>query len=38
MTDENGRAVDERRLSLLLHGLDRDAYRTRFSLDDTVFR
>ena len=26
LTDENGRAVDERRLSLLLHGLDRDAY------------
>ena len=30
--------MDERRLSLLLHGLDRDAYRTRFSLDDTVLR
>jgi len=38
LTDENGRAVDERRLSLLLHGLDRDGYRTRFSLDDEVLR
>ncbi len=38
LTDENGRAVDERRLSLLLRGLDRDGYRTRFSLDDEVLR
>lgn len=38
LTDAKGRAVDERRLSLLLHGLDRDAYRTRFSLDDAVLR
>lgn len=38
LTDENGRAMDERRLSLLLHGLDRDGYRTRFSLDDEVLR
>ncbi|MGK7653220.1 AAA family ATPase [Roseovarius sp. B08] len=38
LTDENGRTVDERRLSLLLQGLDRDAYRTRFSLDDAVLR
>lgn len=38
LTDDNGRVVDERRLSLLLHGLDRDGYRTRFSLDDEVLR
>ncbi|MCC1492619.1 AAA family ATPase [Cognatishimia sp. F0-27] len=38
LTDENGRVVDERRLSVLLHGLDRDGYRTRFSLDDAVLR
>ena len=38
LSDENGRTLDERRLSLLLHGLDRDGYRTRFSLDDEVLR
>ena len=38
LTDENGHTVDERRLSLLLHGLDRDSYRTRFSLNDEVLR
>jgi len=38
LTDKNGRALDERQLSLLLHGLDRDGYRTRFSLDDEVLR
>jgi uncharacterized protein YhaN len=38
LTDENGRMMDERRLALLLHGLDRDGYRTRFSLDDEVLR
>lgn len=38
LTDDNGRVVDERRLTLLLHGLDRDGYRTRFSLDDEVLR
>lgn len=38
LTDENGRIVDERRLSGLLHGLDREGYRTRFSLDDEVLR
>jgi uncharacterized protein YhaN len=38
LTDARGRTVDERRLEVLLHGLDRDAYRTRFSLDDRVLR
>lgn len=38
LTDDNGRVVDERRLTVLLHGLDRDGYRTRFSLDDEVLR
>ncbi|SFJ24904.1 AAA family ATPase [Albimonas pacifica] len=35
LTDANGREVEELRLKSLLHGLDRDAYRTRFSLDVT---
>ncbi|WP_375258730.1 AAA family ATPase, partial [Citreimonas sp.] len=38
LTDAAGRAIDESRLSRLLHGLDRDGYRTRFSLDDEVLR
>ena len=38
LTDHSGREVDERRLQLLLHGLDREGYATRFSLDDVVLR
>ncbi len=38
LNDENGRVVDDRRLELMLYGLDRDSYRTRFSLDDEVLR
>ena len=38
LTDGSGREVSEHRLAALLHGLDRDAYRTRFSLDDAVLR
>ncbi|KAA8608262.1 YhaN family protein [Salipiger aestuarii] len=38
LTDEAGREVDEARLAGLLHGLDRDAFRTRFSLDDETLR
>ena len=38
LTDDSGREVAEHRLAALLHGLDRDAYRTRFSLDDAVLR
>ncbi|SPF78105.1 YhaN family protein [Pseudoprimorskyibacter insulae] len=38
LTDGSGREVAEHRLAALLHGLDRDAYRTRFSLDDAVLR
>jgi len=35
--DKNGRAFDERQLSLLLHGLDRDGYSHAFSrFDDEV--
>lgn len=38
LTDDSGREVSEHRLAALLHGLDREAYRTRFSLDDAVLR
>ncbi|SFB14959.1 Uncharacterized protein YhaN [Poseidonocella pacifica] len=38
LTDDGGREMAEHRLAALLHGLDRDAYRTRFSLDDAVLR
>lgn len=38
LRDDNGRVVDERRLEVMLFGLDRDNYRTRFSLDDEVLR
>jgi chromosome segregation protein len=38
LTDAHGRVVDEARLSALLHGLDRDSYAKRFSLDDAVLR
>ncbi|HEY9039058.1 MAG TPA: AAA family ATPase [Roseovarius sp.] len=38
LSDESGRVVDDRRLELMLYGLDRDSYRTRFSLDDEVLR
>lgn len=38
LTDDSGRAIAESRMTQLLYGLDRDAYRTRFSLDDAVLR
>lgn len=38
LTDDAQRAVSESRLTNLLHGLDLGAYRTRFSLDETVLR
>ncbi|MBU2963077.1 AAA family ATPase [Citreicella sp. C3M06] len=38
LTDDDGREVDEGRLAALLHGLGRDAFRTRFSLDDATLR
>ncbi|NDU99817.1 AAA family ATPase [Pseudoroseicyclus tamaricis] len=38
LTDGSGREVADHRLASLLHGLDRNAYRTRFSLDDAVLR
>ena len=38
LTDQTGREVDERRLQMLLNGLDREGYATRFSLDDAVLR
>lgn len=38
LTDGAGRVLSDTRLSALLFGLDRDAYRTRFSLDETVLR
>ena len=38
LVDPDGRAVPERRLANLLHGLDKEGYRTRFSLDDAVLR
>ncbi len=38
LTDDADRRVEESRLSTLLHGLDRNAYRTRFSLNDQILR
>ncbi|SEM61329.1 Uncharacterized protein YhaN [Loktanella fryxellensis] len=38
LTDEQGRMVEENRLTALLWGLDRAAYRTRFSLNDQILR
>lgn len=38
LTDADGREVAEHRLAGLLRGLGRDAYRTRFSLDDATLR
>jgi len=38
LTDADGREVVQHRLDALLHGLDREAYRSRFSLDDEVLR
>lgn len=38
LVDADGREVSEHKLSNLLHGLDREAYRTRFSLNDEVLR
>ena len=38
LTDDDGRAVPEHRLGGLLHGLDRDAYSRRFSLNDEILR
>jgi len=38
LTDGDGRAVPQHRLDALLHGLGREAYRSRFSLDDSVLR
>lgn len=38
LTDENGHVIDAHRLTTMLYGLDRDAYRTRFSLDEAVLR
>jgi uncharacterized protein YhaN len=38
LTDQNGNVIADRRMTDWLFGLDRDAYRTRFSLNDTVLR
>lgn len=38
LSDDQGRAVAEHRLTALLHGLDRDAYQNRFSLNDAILR
>jgi len=38
LTDGDGRGLPEHVLATHLHGLDRDAYRTRFSLNDAVLR
>ncbi|MEM7644423.1 MAG: AAA family ATPase, partial [Pseudomonadota bacterium] len=38
LADPAGHRLDETRLAALLHGLDRDAYRMRFSLDDETLR
>ena len=38
LTDADGREMAEHHLAGLLHGLDREAYRTRFSLDDATLR
>ncbi|PZQ47527.1 MAG: hypothetical protein DI556_16900 [Rhodovulum sulfidophilum] len=38
LIDANGHAVAEQRVSRWLRGLDREAYRTRFSLNDHILR
>jgi chromosome segregation protein len=38
LTDANGHLVAEERMAGWLHGLDREAYRTRFSLNDHILR
>lgn len=38
LTDANGHVISEQRLAGWLYGLDREAYRTRFSLNDTILR
>lgn len=38
LTDADGREVAQHRLDALLHGLDRESYRSRFSLDEAVLR
>lgn len=38
LTDVNGHIVAEERMARWLHGLDREAYRTRFSLNDHILR
>lgn len=38
LTDAQGHEIAQSRLTSLLHGLDRDAYSTRFSLNDAVLR
>lgn len=38
LTDANGHVVAERRMADWLYGLDREAYRTRFSLNDAILR
>lgn len=38
LTDADGRSVPDHRIAALLHGLDRSAYRSRFSLDEMVLR
>lgn len=38
LTDSDGRPVPEHRLAALLHGLDRESYSRRFSLNDEILR
>lgn len=38
LTDDAGHKIADHRMTSLLHGLDRTAYRTRFSLDEAVLR
>lgn len=38
LTDANGHLVAEQRMAGWLHGLDREAYRTRFSLNEPILR
>ncbi len=38
LIDADEREFTEHKLELLLHGLDREAYRTRFSLNDDILR
>ena len=38
LTDANGHLVAEERMGRWLHGLDREAYRTRFSLNEPILR